>query len=167
MTSPVVLVPIRTSTLSALFTKIADSGMSPDEMIEKILAVPEIGVAARTTVPALEDRAQLTTYEILIFGQRFTASTLRQVLSTVLGTFSDLDSGFCELLSRKRTHARRYIARDRAGIYISSPHLKSEAFEFRPGWWVGTNNSRKQVVAILEASCDVLGLQYGHDLIFR
>lgn len=168
MANSMVFLPIRTSTLTALISKIANSGMSPDEMIEKILdgpAMHEVPKAASHSVAY--EPASIKKYEILIFGQRFPASTLQQVLTILLGTFSDLDPNFCNILSRKRTHARNYIARDRADIHLNSPHLKSESFEFRPGWWTSTNNSKQQVIGIIKASCEVLGLEFESDVVFR
>ncbi len=125
MNNSMAILPIQTSTWNALISRIANSGMSADEMIKKMLDDLELRDAPKTTLPsvAIEPMSK-TNYEIWIFAQKFSTSSLPQILAILYCTLSDRYPNFLDHFSREGTHARKYIAQDPAEIYLKSPHLK-------------------------------------------
>ena len=87
-------------------------------------------------------------------------------MQEVLRLFIERDRTFLErFAARKHGKKRRFVARDRADLYPGRPDLcETHAVELIPGWWVGTNYSKRSIGEIIELACEVVGVRFGTDL---
>lgn len=90
-------------------------------------------------------------------GKRIPCSSAREVLQELLKRLTERDSSFLtRFVARKHGRRRRYVARDRAELYPGRPDLGDlYAVEFVPGWWLGTNYSRRSIAEIIDLACEV------------
>lgn len=93
-------------------------------------------------------------------GKRIPCSSAREVLQELLKRLAERDSSFlARFVARKHGRRRRYVARDRAELYPGRPDLGDlYAVEFMPGWWLGTNYSRRSIGEIIDLACEVAGV---------
>jgi len=117
---------------------------------------PQLGAAGgpRTV------RAGQTTPGYALAGQWHRARSARDVLQGVLSAFAQQDPTFLErFAARKHGRKRRYVARFRTELYPDRPDLAADhAVEFAPGWWLGTNYSKRSIAEIIELACEVAGV---------
>jgi len=91
-------------------------------------------------------------------GKTYTARSARGIMEEAFRLFAKADAGFLEkFASRKHGKKRRYLAQDRKDLYPGRPDL-AEAYsvEITPGWWLGTNYSRKNIDDILSLALEVV-----------
>jgi hypothetical protein len=103
----------------------------------------------------------------VLHGQFSRCRNACHVLVSVIEELAARDPSFTEGLVSLPRHGRtrRYIARERSGLYPGRPDLAQEhSHQLRSGYWLGTNISRKQVERIVTTACEVAGLRFGHDL---
>jgi hypothetical protein len=110
--------------------------------------------------PPASRRLQGTTPGFTLGGQRHAAHSAREVLQCVLVAFAKHDPTFLErFVARKHGRTRRYVSRDREELYLNRPDLAADhAVEFVPGWWLGTNYSKRSIAEIIELACEVAGV---------
>ena len=64
--------------------------------------------------------------------------------------------------SRKHGKKRRYLAKDKGDLYPGRPDLAEQhsvEVEVVPGWWLGTNYSRRNIQDIIDLALEVAGPQ--------
>lgn len=93
-------------------------------------------------------------------GQRPQVGSAREVLQGILAAFAQRDPTFLDrFTARKHGRKRRYVARVRTELYPDRPDLAADhAIEFAPGWWLGTNYSKRSIAEIIELACEVAGI---------
>ena len=107
-------------------------------------------------------------YVLRVLGESKTVGTLAEALSCAINTLADLDSGILKRLENTGGRTRRYVARSQAAIHPGRDDLNSRhTLEFRPGWWISTNYSYRDIRRILKDICREVGLSYGRDLGIR
>jgi len=101
-----------------------------------------------------------------LFGGKFyTARSAREAMQEVLRLFAKRDRTFLDrFAARKHGKKRRFVARDRTELYPGSPDLTEHSVELIPGWWMGTNYSKRSITEIIQLACEVAGLRFGEDL---
>jgi hypothetical protein len=74
------------------------------------------------------------------------------------------DNGFLDrFASRKHGKKRRYLSRDKRELYPGRPDLvELHSIEVVPGWWIGTNYSRRNIQYIIELALEVSGPQFNN-----
>ena len=99
-------------------------------------------------------------------GNRYDAGSAKEVMIKVFQLLAQEDSGFLErFAARKHGRKRRYLARERHELYPGRPDLAEEqSVEIVPGWWMGTNYSRKNIQEIINLACEVAGPRLGSTL---
>lgn len=100
-------------------------------------------------------------------GQSCSASSGAQLYVRVMEVLSDRDLNFLERFAGLPRHgkSRRYLSRNRLELFPGRQDLVDECSqELKPGWWIGLNVSRGEVVKRIQLACDVAGLQFGRDL---
>lgn len=161
--------------IELLQAKVADlCGYQPDlETCARFLAqartptVPAPPSPVRSTPrPAVVPRTG--SYSIAGFGfswdgTRVPCSSAREVLQELLRRFTERDSTFLtRFVARRHGRRRRYVARDRVELYPGRTDLADlYAVEFVPGWWLGTNYSRRSISEIIDLACEVAGVDRG------
>ena len=108
------------------------------------------------------------TYRITLLGESFSATSLGEVLITVLGQLADMDPEFLPRLSLEHGRTRQHVAQRPEDIYPGRPNLATRyTREIRAGWYVGDNYARRDVDRILRDSCEVAGITFGEDLVIE
>lgn len=97
-----------------------------------------------------------------IDGKRHTAGSAREVMQEILRSFSERDAFFLErFAARKHGRKRRWVAPDRSDLYPGRPDLcEMYSVELTPGWWMGTNHSKKTIEEIIQLACEVAGVRF-------
>lgn len=132
-------------------------------------------IAKEATMPRgpTEPQEERTRYQsdgsgkicVTLLGEQFAVSSYREALSSTLRRLQALDSHFLPKLSGYAGRTRRIVARTPDAIYPGRPDLAQKYTEqLCDGWWVGTNNSWRDVKRMLQVACAVTGLGYGAEL---
>ncbi|MBM2825866.1 MAG: hypothetical protein HW402_1530 [Dehalococcoidales bacterium] len=92
-------------------------------------------------------------------GSKYEFGSARDVMVKVFQLLAREDSGFLErFAARKHGRTRRYLATENRELYPGRPDLAEEySVEIVPGWWMGTNYSRKNIRGIIELAREVAG----------
>ena len=102
-------------------------------------------------------------------GATFSYRNAKEALHVVLQQLQEADSGFLSRLSREPRcigRTRRTLARRREDLYPHRPDLQTkQSVEVADGWFLGTNTSTPQKMAIIRAAADVAGLKFGEDIV--
>jgi len=101
-----------------------------------------------------------------ILGQRVLGATLPEMFARCIDLIEERDPCAVNRLAQRKTHARRYVARERESIHFKSPHLNPQTIQTKSGWWVSTNVSEPQVTRALSHLARAANLKFGEDIIF-
>ena len=91
----------------------------------------------------------------------------RHVMTSVFLMLSEVDNSFFQRFAGLPKHgrSRRFLAEKPQDLYPDRPVLaRDHSTEITPGWWLGTNVSKKQISIIVEMACGVAGIQFGSAL---
>ena len=99
-------------------------------------------------------------------GNNFSARSARDVMTQLFQLLSEEDGGFLDrFASRKHGKKRRYLAKDKGELYPGRPDLAEQhSIEVVPGWWLGTNYSRRNIQDIIELALEVAGPQLRNEI---
>jgi len=166
--------------LELLADKVEDiCGYKPDadacgQFIENLVTAEGASVSYRPSLPDQTDdstqprtrKGRTRKAKPLFFkfkGDRVEAESAKEVMIKVFQLLAREDSGFLErFAARKHGRKRRYLANDRHELYPGRPDLAAEqSVEIVPGWWLGTNYSRKNIQEIINLACEVAGPRLG------
>ena len=100
-------------------------------------------------------------FKFIFKGKEIAAGSAREVMTTIFQLLAKEDSGFLDrFASRKHGKKRRYLARDKRELYPGRPDLSEQhSVEVMPGWWLGTNYSRRNIQEIIDLALEVAGQQ--------
>ena len=164
VTSGAILVALSEETVSRLMSMRRCSSERMDDTIARLLAQ---GVAEPTSMETnkCEPSDVRQRYVVHILGERYRVRTLVEALARVLNTLADLDPAILDRLQATGGRSRRNVARSRDAIHQGRADLNGKyTLEFRPGWWTGTNYSRRDICRIMRDACLLCGLTYGRDM---
>ena len=124
---------------------------------------------APSPIPAPRQPRRARTVEMFSFsvqGQELQAGSAREVMTKVFELLAKADPSFLErFAARKHGKKRRYLAMDRAGLYPGCPDLAEiAALEIAPGWWLGTNYSRRDIQKIINLAREVVDPSVGESM---
>lgn len=122
------------------------------------MRVPPTQVSSpRTQAPPRRQPRGGSQYSFAVLGQELTAGTALDVMLKIFGLLAEDDPQFLErFAARKHGKKRRYLAQDRSELYPDRPDLvEIAAVELQPGWWMGTNYSRRDIQKIIELAKEV------------
>lgn len=133
-----------------------------EDLADRILASRQITLAPQVTRTHPKGTLQIQ-------AATFHYRNAKEALLIVLQQLHKADSTFLDRLSRDPRcigRARRTLARRREVLYPGRPDLQAkQSVEIAAGWFLGTNTSTPQKVAILRAAADVAGLTFGKDVV--
>lgn len=92
-------------------------------------------------------------------GQSFAAGSAIGLMIKLFQFLSEKDTKFLNRFASLEKHSRkrRYLARDKYDLYPGRSDLAEEnSVEVVPGWWVGTNYSRKKIQDIIKLALEVV-----------
>lgn len=97
-------------------------------------------------------------FSFVFEGKTYTAASALEVMVTIFRLLATADAGFLNrFASRKHGTKRRYIARNRQELYPGRPDLaEAYSIELVPGWYMGTNYSRRDMQKILNLALEVV-----------
>jgi len=100
-------------------------------------------------------------FSFIYNGKEIEARSARDVMIKIFELLQKEDSSFLErFASRKHGKKRRYLSREKYELYPGRPDLADEhSVEIVPGWWLGTNYSRKNIQDIINLAIEVAGAQ--------
>lgn len=92
-------------------------------------------------------------------GEEHSAGSARDVMIRIFQLLAEEDLAFLErFAARKHGRKRRYVARDKRELYPNRPDLaEGQSAQIIPGWWIGTNYSRRDIKKIINLACEVAG----------
>ncbi len=103
-----------------------------------------------------------------LFGEYHSAKTAREIMFQALNLFADRDETFLDRYASLPKHGRtrRYIAKSRRELNPPRPDLaKQYSYEFRKGWFVDINLSKKSIDQVLRLACQIANIKYGKDFV--
>jgi len=102
-------------------------------------------------------------------GETHEARSARDVMIKIFELLAREDNNFLErFAARKHGRKRRYIAKDKFELYPDRPDLaEMQSVEVVPGWWMGTNYSRKNIQEIIDLAKEVAGPKSGSTIRVR
>lgn len=102
-------------------------------------------------------------FSFVFKGKPYDAGSAREVMTTIFQLLAEEDKTFLDrFATRKHGKKRRYLARDRRELYPGRPDLgEQHSVEIAPGWWIGTNYSRRNIQDIIDLAIEVAGPQLG------
>ena len=159
--------------LDLLADKVEDlCGYKPDsalcsrflERVSKPGATPTVPIPAQSISPAVkkpkrpEDVHKRSAVSFVFRGKAHESTSAREVMCNVFRLLAKEDPGFLERFAvRKHSKKRRYLAQDRQELYPGRPDLAEDfSTEVAPGWWLGTNYSRRGMQKILDLALEVV-----------
>jgi len=166
MTAPVevILVALPEHTVALLMER----RRFPDERLAEIVERLALTHTPSTKVRKQADlrpRPGQDRYMLQVLGESKAVGSLADALACALNTLADLDGGILERLENTGGRTRRNVARRREAIHPGRPDLNQRyTLEFRPGWWISTNYSYRDIRRILRDVCRETGLSFGGDL---
>ena len=100
-------------------------------------------------------------YSLTYKGKVYSAKSAREVMTTLFQVLAEEDKNFLErFASRKHGKKRRYLAKNKFDLYPGRPDLaENNSFEVSPGWWLGTNYSRRNIQDIIDMALEVADLE--------
>jgi len=101
----------------------------------------------------------LNSFSFTYKGKEVTARSARDLMTKIFELLHKEDSRFFErFASRKHGRKRRYLSQDKYELYPGRPDLAEQhSIEIAPGWWLGTNYSRKNIKDIIDLALEVAG----------
>ena len=96
-------------------------------------------------------------------GTSYKAGSAREVMTKIFQLLAEEDKSFLErFAARKHGKKRRYLAKDKRELYPGRLDLgEQHSVEVVPGWWLGTNYSRRNIQEIIDLAIEVAGPQLG------
>ncbi len=158
-------VPLSEETVAELVKRRKSPEESLDHIISRLLAnsEPEEAVEAVTPPPSRKLRL-VEKYTVEILDYPVGANSLGKLQANVVDAVCELDPDVVERLATMKARERRYVARSRDGVHLSSPHLP--VLRTHSGWYVSKNVGREDVKRFLKALCVATGLEFGTDIRF-
>ena len=127
--------------------------------------VPE-KIDVKVTSPLASPNQCKLPYQVL--GEKRSAKNAVGAFVDILKVLANLEPTFAEQLSRQApANTRNHVARSPSEVYPKRPDLGKNAREFAPGWYVGINIADREKCRILRLACNIFGLRFGHDIIFK
>lgn len=103
-------------------------------------------------------------WHIRLENQKFSASTGADALEETLRRMTTGNPDRLNAISGVKGRVRPLIARTPEGLYPGRPDLVEFSREFVPGWFVGTNYSRRDVMRLIRAAAEACELTWGVDI---
>ena len=101
-------------------------------------------------------------------GRRYSSGSNTGVMVDLFNKLAEFEPSFpSRFAARKQGYSRRYLAADKYDLYPGQPERCerfSEELEVR-GWFLATHQSRATIENSLRLACEVLGLEYGSDVV--
>ena len=110
---------------------------------------------------------RVATWTINMREHEVVADTGAEALERVLRAMVALDPSALTKLEGVRGRVRPLIANSPDRLYPGRANLAPHSREFTPGWFVGTNYSYTDVLRLIRAAAEALGMVWGLDIYVR
>ncbi|MBA89239.1 MAG: hypothetical protein CMJ43_00970 [Phyllobacteriaceae bacterium] len=107
---------------------------------------------------------RIAKWQIIVKNDEIAVNTGADALEQFLKRLVSEDPAKLEKLRNVRGRVRPLIAQTTEQLYPGRPDLGDFAREFVPGWFVGTNYSHRDVMRLLRAAAEEVGLSWGVDV---
>ncbi len=117
-----------------------------------------------TAKPAPQPRPKPPSFTIQDRTETF--ETGAKLLGGVFREFALMDPDFCRRYAERYSgRVQKFVARSRREIHPGSPPIQRSALPLPGGWWVSTHMGNKEKLKRIKQACELLGLEYGRDVI--
>lgn len=101
----------------------------------------------KTSIPSTITSYSKKKFSFIYKDKEISARSARDAMTKIFKLLHQEDNSFLErFASRKHGKKRRYLSRDKYELYPGRPDLAEQhSIEIVPGWWLGTNYSRKNI----------------------
>lgn len=152
-------------TCSQFLSALAAARSAPTPGRVRPVSTPPRGTSGAAPVPRGFAQSALSQVGFSFQGSFCPARSAREVMQGVLRLLAEADQTFLDrFTARKHGKKRRFVARGRAELYPGRPDLADYSVEFVPGWWMGTNYSKRSITEIIQLACEVAGVPFGTGL---
>ena len=128
--------------------------------------LPATAPSDPTAEPQPEDGAPGYIFQ----GRRYASASNTGVMVDLFNKLAEFDPSFPgRFAARKQGYSRRYLAADMYELYPGQPERCEElSVELAVGgWYIATHQSQATIEASLRLACEVLGLEYGSDIVIN
>ena len=100
-------------------------------------------------------------FNFVFKGEKYEARSAREAMTRLFQLLHREDNGFFDRFAlRKHGKKRRYLSQNKKDLYPDRPDLSEQhSVEVAPGWWLGTNYSRRNIQDIIDMALEVAGPQ--------
>jgi hypothetical protein len=103
-----------------------------------------------------------------VLGQRVSAKSAQESFLAMITLLAEIEPKFMhELSARSKSRIRNHFSLEADDVYPGRRDLKRHVVSLPNGWHVGTNISNQEKRKFLMIGCDILGLEFGKDVIFE
>ncbi|MEJ5343870.1 MAG: hypothetical protein WHS83_03055 [Chloroflexus sp.] len=95
---------------------------------------------------------------IMFEGKTYKPGSAIKTMLKLFQLLAEADPGFLDrFAAMKHGSKRKYIARNRLDLYPDRPDLAKQcSAEIIPGWWMGTNYSKREIKQIIEMALGII-----------
>lgn len=122
---------------------------------------------ASSTPTRKQKQRTIEKFEFSYKGKPYSAGSAREVMTKIFDLLAKDDPSFFERFSaRKHGKKRRYLANSKVDLYPGRPDLvETASMEITPGWWIGTNYSRRDIQKIITLAKEVIDPEISKQLV--
>jgi hypothetical protein len=103
-----------------------------------------------------------------VLGQRLSAKSAQEAFLAIITLLAEIEPNFMhELSARSKSRIRNHFSLKADDVYPGRRYLKRHVVSLPNGWHVGTNISNQEKRKFLVISCEILGFEFGKDVIFE
>lgn len=103
-------------------------------------------------------------YAAEFLGVGISATTLPGIFSQIVDLMAEVAPDALELLAKRKSRKRRFVARDRQNIHPGRSDLR--VIRTASGWWTSGNIGRDDLKRALRELATAAGLAFGRDVVF-
>ncbi|MHA1280327.1 MAG: hypothetical protein ACTSQ8_24405, partial [Candidatus Helarchaeota archaeon] len=146
---------------------------SPDQVIDFLSGKFIYASAPPKKMKMINSKKNETPHDTILekgfelFGEFNAMRNARETMYAILNTLADRDPTFLHRYANLPKHgrSRRYVATNRRDLNPSRPKLAIKySYEFRPGWYVNINLSKRTIETVIRLACQVANINLGKDL---
>ena len=103
-------------------------------------------------------------YSAEFLGVGISATTLPEIFSQIVDLMAEVAPDALEILAKRKSRKRRFIARDRHNIHPGRSDLR--VIRTSSGWWMSGNIGSDDLKRALRELATAAGLAFGRDVVF-
>ncbi|WP_372619571.1 hypothetical protein [Falsiroseomonas sp.] len=103
-------------------------------------------------------------FTVRVLDKQATETSLKSALQKILRLIEEVRPGTLQKLAASKGRTKRIVARNRQDLFKDPKLAAKFATPLMDGWWVGTNNSTKEVENWVRLACNHAGLEWQREV---